>query len=92
MEVVDVAVVGGGPSGSSAAREAAERAAADRQRRAGIIESRLGGGRDDPDQYGGSGVESRGAGFGGGDFDTGLSHATGGLVQQMKRSGLASKK
>jgi hypothetical protein len=49
-------------------------------------------GGDNADSYGGSGVESGGRGEGFGDFSSGLSHAKGGLVSQMKRSGLASKK
>ena len=62
------------------AAEAARQAEQRRQQRAAQIDSRVRGGGDDPDRYGGSGVESRGAGFGGGDFDTGLSHAMGGRV------------
>ena len=44
------------------------------------------------DAYGGSGVEDAAEGSGAQDFSSGLSHAKGGLVSQMKRSGLASKK
>ena len=77
----------------------------EQQRQLGLSPGAMGGrveetnSGDEPD-YSGSGVEDRGAGFGGGDFETGLSHATGGLIskpkpkakKKMKQGGLASKK
>jgi len=74
-------------------KERADKAKASRDRLAQIQRQQYSDrGNDNADSYGGSGVESGGRGEGFGDFSSGLSHAKGGLVSQMKRSGLASKK
>ena len=74
-------------------KERADKAKASRDRLAQIQQQQYSdSGGDNADSYGGSGVESGGRGEGFGDFSSGLSHAKGGLVSQMKRSGLASKK
>ena len=67
---------------AEADRQAAEQAKANRDRLAQIQQQQYSNsGGDNADSYGGSGVEDAGVGQGGGDFESGLSHAKGGKVQ-----------
>ena len=93
LSVKEIAKEAKAKADKAAAEQAAAEAKASRDRLAQIQQQQYSdSGGDNADSYGGSGVESGGRGEGFGDFSSGLSHAKGGLVSQMKRSGLASKK
>ncbi len=98
VSVKEIAKENKAKADKAAAEQAAAEAKASRDRLAEIQRQQYsdndGGyeGESAADAYGGSGVEDAAEGSGAQDFSSGLSHAKGGLVSQMKRSGLASKK
>jgi hypothetical protein len=65
-------------------------AKANRDRLARVQANQYSGGDDNPNDYGGSGVEDAAAGSGAQDFETGLSHAQGGKIRGYAPGGEVS--